>query len=93
MESRAIDADAVAEKLARLYEQPFGGKASGRYRISLKLVREIADRRRLYEDDMRALARALFERGFVLVDMDSFIVVLSANTFVNYRRVNEEAVE
>ena len=73
--------------------RPFGGKTGGRYRIPAKLVRQIAGRRRLYEDDIRALARALFERGFVLIDMDSFFIVMSANTFVNYRRANEECVE
>ena len=80
----------TADRLAALYERPFGGKSSGRYRIPAKLVRQLADRRRLYEEDVRQLTRALFERGYVLIDMESFFVVLSANTFVNYRRANEE---
>ena len=85
--------EATARKLSALYDRRFGGKDSGRYRISSKLVCDAAGRRRLYEDDIRALARALFERGFVLIDMGSFFVVLSANTFVNYRRANEESLE
>jgi len=80
----------VADRLAALYEKKFGGKDKGRYRISARLVREAAGRHRLYEDDVRALARALFERGYVLIDMDSFFVVMNANSFVNYRRANEE---
>ncbi len=80
----------AADRLAELYELRFGGKHSGRYRIPAKLVRELMKRQRLYEDDIRALGRALLERGFVLVDMDTFYVVLSANAFVNYRRANEE---
>ena len=83
----------AADRMAALHDRPFGGKTSGRYRIPAKLVRQIAGRRRLYEDDIRALARALFERGFVLIDMDSFFIVMSANTFVNYRRANDECVE
>ena len=83
----------TTERLAALYECKFGGKPSGRYRISSKLLRQLAGRRRLYEDDIRSLARALLERGFVLIDMDAFYVVLSANAFVNYRRVNEECLE
>lgn len=82
----------TAEKLAFLYSQSFGGKDSGRYRITVKLMRQLMGCRRLYEDDVRALGRALFERGFVLVDMESFFVVMSANTFVNYRRANEECL-
>ena len=76
-----------------LYSKAFGGKENGRYRISAKLVRDLAGRRRLYEDDIRELSRAMLERGFVLIDMDSFLVVMSANTFVNYRRANEECLE
>ncbi|KUO58460.1 MAG: hypothetical protein APF80_01515 [Alphaproteobacteria bacterium BRH_c36] len=83
----------VADRLAALYNGPFGGKDNGRYRIAAKLVRALAGRRRLYEDDVRDLSRAMIERGFVLIDMDSFFVVMSANTFVNYRRANEECLE
>ncbi|WP_417670800.1 hypothetical protein [Roseibium sp.] len=85
----------TVDKLVSLYDQPFGGtgKKSGRYRIPAKLVRQIAGRRRLYEEDVRDLTRALLERGYVLIDMDSFFVVTSANTFVNYRRANEECLE
>ena len=85
--------DMVATELVRLYEIEFGGKLNGRYRIALKLVRKIAARRRLYDDDVRSLKRAMFERGYVLIDMDGFFVVLSSNTFVNYRRANEESVQ
>ena len=52
--------------------------------------RELVQRQRLYEDDVQALGRALLERGFVLIDMDIFYVVISANAFVNYRRANED---
>ncbi len=83
----------TAEKLAQLYDCKFGGKDNGRYRIAAKLVRAIAGRRRLYEDDVRALTRALLERGFVLIDLDSFFVVMSANAFVNYRRANDDILE
>lgn len=82
----------AADKLVALYERPFGGKSSGRYRLALTLLRQLTGRRRLYEADLLALQRALFERGFVLIDMDSYFVVMSANTFTNYRRVNEDCL-
>ena len=84
--------DDVAARLQDLYGQPFGGKASGRFRIPEKLLREMMGRRRLYAEDRIALAQALYERGLVLIDMDSFFVVTSANAFVNYRRVGREAL-
>jgi len=83
---------AAADRLAALYGAPFGGKTSGRYRIAVKLVCELAGRRRLYEDDVRELTRAMLEKGHVLIDMDTFFVVMSVNTFVNYRRANEDCV-
>ncbi len=81
---------AAADRLAQLYDIRFGGKNSGRYRIPARLMRELVKRQRLYEDDIRVLGRALLERGFVLIDMDSFFVVMKANAFVNYRRANED---
>jgi len=84
---------AASDRLVDLYERPFGGKRSGRYRIAAKLVRQLAGRRRLYEDDVRELTRSMLERGYLLIDMESFFVVMSANTFVNYRRANEDCVE
>lgn len=82
----------TAKTLAALYTREFGGKATGRYRISGKQMRELMGKRRIYHEDITALTRALLEEGFVLIDMDSFHVVLSANAFVNYRRVNSEAL-
>ena len=83
---------AVADRLVELYSGPFGGKPKGRYRIAAKLVRRLAGRRRLYEDDIRGLARAMLERGYMLIDMDSFYVVISASAFANYRRANEASI-
>ncbi len=82
----------VADRLADLYGQEFGGKPSGRYRIPQKLLRELCGRRRLYEEDVTALTRALLEKGYVLIDMDSFFVIMSANSFVNYRRVGKDVL-
>ncbi|WP_417243146.1 hypothetical protein [Celeribacter sp.] len=82
----------TAKRLAALYAQSFGGKASGRYRIPSKMVRDMAGQRRLYPEDVQALTRAMFQEGYVLIDMDSFFVVLSANAFVNYRRANADVI-
>ena len=83
----------ISDRLAELYAKPFGGKPEGRYRISSKLMRQLAGRRRLYEDDIRDIGRTLLERGFVLVDMDAYFVVLSTATFTNYRRANEQSID
>jgi len=81
--------DTAAKRLAEMYTEEFGGKPSGRYRISRKLLAELVGRRRLYAEDVTVLTRALLEKNFVLIDMESFFVVMSANAFVNYRRVGK----
>ena len=82
----------VALHLARLYEQGFGGRARGRYRISLKHLKSLMKRRRLLPRQQRRIAEELYELGYVLIDMENFFVVLSQGTFGSYRRVNERAV-
>ena len=82
----------TVDRLCELYKEPFGGKPSGRFRISTKLVHQLMRRRRLYEDDVQRLTREMLERGFILINMESFFVVLSVNTFTNYRRANEETI-
>lgn len=82
----------AARQLANLYSVGFGGKESGRFRISSKQVKELLGQKRLYPDDIEKMTRAVLEEGFVLIDMDSFFVLLSANTFVNYRRVSGDAL-
>ena len=85
--------DDIANHLVNLYSRSFGGKTKGRFRIATKLLRAMMSRKRLYETDIEALRRAMIERRFVLIDMESFFVILSANTFVNYRRVNDESIK
>ncbi len=83
---------AAASQIVELYEQPFGGKPRGRFRISMKHLREVTGRKRLYESDINDLSRALNELGFALIDMETFFVVLSHRTFTSYRRVNDAAI-
>jgi hypothetical protein len=84
--------DETTDTLAAMYELSFGGKASGRYRISRKIITGLLGKRRIYAEDVQLLSRALLEKGYVLIDMESFFVVLSANSFVNYRRANEDCI-
>ena len=82
----------VAVQLAELYERSFGGKGRGRYRISMKHLRVLTKRKRVPPMLLRKIAEELFELGYVLVDMETFIVVLAQRTFTSYRRVSDGAV-
>lgn len=88
-ESRELSCADMAERLVALYEQPFGSKRRGRYRISMKLVRSLIGRRRIWPEQIEALRRELYELGYLLLDLETYFVVVSQQTFVSYRRVNE----
>ncbi len=79
----------VAQKLADLYDTPFGGKPSGRFRISAKMMRRIAGRKKLPDKFLGELADEMFELGFVLLDMEAYYAIASSRTFASYRRLGE----
>ena len=91
--SHARPAEGIAQHLAELYDTAFAGTARGRYRLSMKHLRMLTGCRRVYPDTIRAITRALYERGYVLVDMETYFVVLSQRTFSSYRRVNDAILE
>ena len=82
----------VAAQLALLYERGFGGKERGRYRISMKHLRALTKRKRIPGSLLRRIAEELFELGYVLIDMETFFVILAQRTFNSYRRVSDTAV-
>ena len=90
-----LDQDQIeiaARELCDLFEVSFGGKPRGRYRISEKFLRHLMGCTRLYPETIMALQRAVFERGFVLIDMDTFFVIIGAKTLSTYRRVGPALV-
>ncbi|MDH3968417.1 MAG: hypothetical protein OEU56_15480 [Rhodospirillales bacterium] len=91
MESRPNER-LVAERLASLYEEKFGGKLRGRYRISMKQMRALTGRKRVPGADIRSIGEELFELGYVLIDLETFFVVLAQSTFRSYRRVSDSCL-
>ena len=79
----------VATKLAELHDLEFAGKVRGRYRISMKQIRALTGRRRVPAQMLKKIADELFELGFVMIDLESFFVVLAQSTFRSYRRVGD----
>jgi hypothetical protein len=83
----------VTDRLVALYERPFGGKPRGRYRISMKLMCRIVGQRRVWPEQIEAIRRSLYERGYLLVDLETYFVIVSQQTFVSYRRLNEASID
>ncbi|MDA1100834.1 MAG: hypothetical protein O2967_17820 [Proteobacteria bacterium] len=82
----------VAERLVELYDLEFGGKKRGRYRISMKHMRILTGRRRIPAAMIRSISMELFERGYVLIDLETYFVVLAERTFRSYRRVSDAII-
>jgi hypothetical protein len=82
----------VAERLVELYDLEFGGKERGRYRISMKHMRILTERRRIPAAMIRLIGEALFERGYILIDLETYFVILVDHTFRNYRRVSDAII-
>ncbi len=87
-----LAAGEIAQQLAEIYEQGFGGKPRGRYRISMKHMRTLTGRRRVTAEVVQEIASELFELGYVLIDLETFFVVLAQRTFSSYRRVSDSCV-
>ena len=68
-----FDVDNAAEILVSLYGMEFAGKQPGKFRVSRKFLREIANRSRLPEWYIQALSDSLFESGYVLIDLEGIV--------------------
>ena len=82
----------VSAMLAAIYDQRFGGKESGRYRISRKFLREIARRRRISDEFVAEITDELFEQGLVIVNVETYFAVLSQSLLNSYRHVTKGAI-
>lgn len=83
----------TVETLLSLYDKSFGGKQRGRFRISAKLLCRIVGQRRIWPEQVEAIRRELYERGYLLVDLETYYAIVSQKTFAGYRRVNEASIE
>jgi len=87
-----LDERLIAERLASLYEERFGGKVRGRYRISMKQMRALTGRKRVPGEVIRSIGEELFELGYVLIDLETFFAVLAQSTFRSYRRLGDSCL-
>lgn len=84
-----MDHNQIAKTLVETYQDPFGGKGNGRYRISMKHLRQIAGCRRIFQEDICLISKEIYQMGYSLIDMESFCVVISHKTFAHYRRYSD----
>ena len=83
----------IADALVKLYEQPFGGRTSGKYRVSRKFLRQIAGRRHLSSQILNAITEEMYERGFAFIDLETYFAVIDQRQFNGFRRLTSAATE
>jgi hypothetical protein len=77
----------LAEKLAEIYEQPFGGKKRGRFRTSRTNFRHLAGLPVLTEDYISEVYQWLLRHNLILMNLDSAFCVFPARIAKGFRRV------
>lgn len=91
-ELEANSVDAVVEVLVALHGLRFGNRSSGKYRISRKYFRQISARRKLTPEFVGAVTDEIFEKGFVLIDLETHFVLMKQALFNSFRRVTDRAI-
>ncbi len=89
---RRRSAGELAEALVALHGAGFAGRPGGKYRISRKFLRQLAGRRKLSEAFVAEVAAEVFERGYVLVDLETHYAVLDQSLIEGFRRVTALAL-
>ena len=90
---KQLEPPEIAARLAALYQLRFGGRRTGRFRVSRKYLNKLSGRKRLSDQLLQDVADEIFERDFVFIDLESYFVLLDQKLFTGYRRVTGSAID
>jgi hypothetical protein len=77
----------TAKILAAIYEESFGGKDRGRYRLTHSQFRRLSGRKRLEPSVTTRIVNAALEEGFVIIDLGDHFCIVEESVMLNYRPV------
>lgn len=77
----------VVALLAELYEQEFGGKERGRFKIARSSLRRLMGNKRLRDSAISEIADAALDAGYILIDLGDYFAVVEEAVMLNYRPV------
>lgn len=86
-------ADEVAKILISLHDRQFRSRRTGKYRISRSALRAVCGRHKLTERFLEEIETELFERGYVLVDLETYFAVMNQKLFDSFRRASSATVQ
>jgi hypothetical protein len=79
--------ESIAKSIAKIYEEAFGGKDRGRYKISRRNLRLLSGRKRLEDTTTAKIMDTLYNLGFIMVDLGDDFAVVEEGVMLNYRPV------
>src|SRR5262245_54249883 len=77
----------IAKSLSQIYQETFGGKDRGRYKISRRNLRLLSGRKRLEDTTTAKIMESLYNLGFIMVDLGDDFAVVEEGVMLNYRPV------
>lgn len=77
----------MVEVLRDIYEETFGGKERGRYRLTHSQFRKLSGRKRLEEGVTNRIINAALEAGFIIIDLGDYFCIVEESVMLNYRPV------
>lgn len=83
----------VVASLTKIYEQEFGGKERGRFKITRSGLRRLTGSKRLNDNALNDIADAAFDAGYVLVDLGDHFAVVEVAVMLSYRPVPKSVLE
>jgi hypothetical protein len=92
MEQEKTQIQKVAERLAAIHSETFGGKIVGRYRISRAKLLQLLNINMLRDKVIKELEEELFELGFSLMYMDTHFCILEVSVTANWRNVTKKII-
>ena len=58
----------------------------------MKQMRALTGRQRVPGETLRKIGEEVFELGYVLIDLETYFVVLAQSTFRSYRRMSDSCL-
>lgn len=82
-----VPIDDVVNVLHSIYNEEFGGKTSGRFRLTRGNFRQLCGRKRLEESTIAKVVDAALEQGLVLTELGDHFCVCKELVLLSYRPV------
>jgi len=77
----------VVEIFKKIYDEEFGGRKRGRFRISRELVRKISGRKRLDSRFIEQVTEEGYEQDLIIINREDFFNVIEDRVMDSHRKV------